>query len=615
MKSYKSTPKLSTINYIKNQQSDIFSQKGLNKPEIQYTHKRMMPKNTYTTSYNFLEWKETTPYQSPLIRIRLNPNTFSQILNSNMTNFAKYNTNIIPGSKKHKNFSEKMFENEPDNHKNKSDMYNHRYQNETLFLGDYEGNEYKIKKNKSMIYDPSPYFEDKTPLKQKMDLIYGGSEDLIGNYKPAINRNKRLIRSASSIGFARRNFETRNEREPKIVSDSKEMKYFNLYGNKGIENSHNKLKSLSVERSTNNAYIPGEEPIQNRVNFLKSNIFNDKDVEKINNNDYDDAKDNNNQDNNIIRVNRIHNGKGLNKRTKSSNILPRHININFDENTNNENHARRGLYDQNENKLPIELKWNDPKLYLLFPQNKNSDILKKSARDRKFYNIYGTNPISPKEQFKYNDRPEINMAAKNTYNDMNYSSMKRICDNISQMQGKKFINESSKKNKNFRNINKKKNNDGVSYELQTKKSKRFISNNEIEKKFAEKGIHIYDIRENMDSIFRNKKIYKIDFKVRDNYNDNNFEGKINRIKEELLKEKGLIMSEKVNKKRQNNDLMPHDLKWDNPFSDRLTKNIIAEKNIHGKTHSKPPLNRINEEDKITRIFVNLKYKNRPPYNA
>ena len=615
MKSYKSTPKLSTINYIKNQQSDIFSQKGLNKPEIQYTHKRMMPKNTYTTSYNFLEWKETTPYQSPLIRIRLNPNTFSQILNSNMTNYAKYNTNIIPGSKKHKNFSEKMFENEPDNHKNKSDMYNHRYQNETLFLGDYEGNEYKIKKNKSMIYDPSPYFEDKTPLKQKMDLIYGGSEDLIGNYKPAINRNKRLIRSASSIGFARRNFETRNERDPKIVSDSKEMKYFNLYGNKGIENSHNKLKSLSVERSTNNAYIPGEEPIQNRVNFLKSNIFNDKDVEKINNNDYDDAKDNNNQINNIIRVNRIHNGKGLNKRTKSSNILPRHININFDENTNNENHARRGLYDQNENKLPIELKWNDPKLYLLFPQNKNSDILKKSARDRKFYNIYGTNPISPKEQFKYNDRPEINMAAKNTYNDMNYSSMKRICDNISQMQGKKFINESSKKNKNFRNINKKKNNDGVSYELQTKKSKRFISNNEIEKKFAEKGIHIYDIRENMDSIFRNKKIYKIDFKVRDNYNDNNFEGKINRIKEELLKEKGLIMSEKVNKKRQNNDLMPHDLKWDNPFSDRLTKNIIAEKNIHGKTHSKPPLNRTNEEDKITRIFVNLKYKNRPPYNA
>jgi len=289
------------------------------------------------------------------------------------------------------------------------------------------------------------------------------------------------------------------------------------------------------------------------------------------------------------------------------------MSINYDENTN-ENHARRGLYDHNENKLPKELKWNDPKLYLLFPQNKNSDILKRTARDRKFYNIYGSSPISPKEQFNYNDRPEINIAAKNAYNDMKYSSMKRICDNISQMQGKKFINENDKKNKNFRNINKKKNNDGLSYELKTKNRKRFISNNEIEKKFAEKGIHIYDIRENMDSIFNNKNNYKIDFKVKENYKDNNFEGKLNRIKEELLKEKGLIMNEKVNKKRQNNDLLPQTLKWDNPFSDRLTKNIIAEKNIHGKTHSKPPLNRKNEEDKITRIFVNLKYKNRP-YNV
>ena len=153
----------------------------------------------------------------------------------------------------------------------------------------------------------------------------------------------------------------------------------------------------------------------------------------------------------------------------------------------------------------------------------------------------------------------------------------------------------------------------MSFELKTQKNKRFISNKEIEKKFAEKGIHIYDIRENMDSIFHNKNNYKIDFKVRENYKDNNFEGKINRLKEELLKEKGLIMNEKVYKKRQNNDLMPETLKWDNPFSDRLTKNIIAEKNIHGRTHSKPPLNRKNEEDKITRIFVNLKYKN-SPYN-
>ena len=210
MKTFKTTPKLtSTLNYIKNQQSDIFIQKGLNKPEIQYTHKRFIPQNTFKSSFNFLEWNETSPHMNPSIKMKQTPNNISQILNSNSeNNFIKYDLNKIPGrSTKHKSFYEKMFENEPQIKYNKSEKYlNARYQRETMNLGDYEGNEYKIKKNKSVIYDPSPYFTIKTPLNQKMDLIYGGCDDLIGSYKPAINRNNRLVRSASSIGFARRNF-------------------------------------------------------------------------------------------------------------------------------------------------------------------------------------------------------------------------------------------------------------------------------------------------------------------------------------------------------------------------------------------------------------------------
>ena len=114
-----------------------------------------------------------------------------------------------------------------------------------------------------------------------MDIIYGGCDDLIGNSKPAINRNNKLVRSSSSIGFARRDFETRNEYDPKIRNNPKEMKYFLIYGNKGIENANKKLKSMSLSRSANNIYIPGEEPLQNRVHFLRSNIFNDKDREKM----------------------------------------------------------------------------------------------------------------------------------------------------------------------------------------------------------------------------------------------------------------------------------------------------------------------------------------------
>jgi hypothetical protein len=302
-------------------------------------------------------------------------------------------------------------------------------------------------------------------------------------------------------------------------------------------------------------------------------------------------------------------------------MFSKHINSNVDENINIENHGKRSKYNHNEAKLPNRLKWNDPKLYLLFPQNKNSDVLKMNARQRKFYNIYGTEPSVPKgklcEEFKSNERPEIEVAAKNNYNNMNYSHMKRISDNISQFQGDKFVTENNinKSNKNFKNMSKKKNNnnEGITFEIKTKKNKMNIPNLEIEKKFAEKGIHIYDIRENMDSVFHNKKNNKIYFKVRENNKDENFEGKINKIKEELYNEKGLIMNEKVNKKRENTDLMPETLKWDNPYCDKMTKYTKVDKSNQGRTHSKPPLNRKNE-DKVTKIFVNLKYKNRP-YNV
>ena len=58
--------------------------------------------------------------------------------------------------------------------------------------------------------------------------------------------------------------------------------------NKIINNNERidkKLESLNVERSTNNEYNPKFDPKQNRVNMLKSNIFNSENVEKINNED------------------------------------------------------------------------------------------------------------------------------------------------------------------------------------------------------------------------------------------------------------------------------------------------------------------------------------------
>ena len=624
MKSYKTNPKiLSNIFQTRDQQSDIFIQKGLNKPEIQYTHKRLIPKDTFKSSYNFLEWNDTSPHFNPSIKIKHNPNNISQILNANATNYLKYDLNKIPGkSKKHKSFYEKMLEDEPDNNTNKSDLYlNARYQKETMNLGDYEGNEYKIKKNKSMIYDPSPYLEIKNPLKQKMDLVYGGCDDLIGNSKPAINRNNKLVRSVSSIGFARRDFETKNEYDPKIRNNPKEMKYFLIYGNKGIENANKKLKPMSLARSTNNIYVPGEEPLQNRVNFLRSNIFNDQDREKMYNDE--DVNDDINNGSQTIKVNRNLRSKKLGERTKSANDFEnKNIGSNISNNEDldiKDNHSKRFLYKKNDEKLPVKLDWRDPQLYLLFPQNKNSDVLKKNARQRKFKEIYGTDPILPKKkigaEFQSDDRLEIDEAAKNNFKDVNFSKMKRISENISQMQGNHFINDNNKKNNENNNNNKNKIKnyvEGLTYEIKSVKNKKLITNDELEKKFANKGLHIYDIKENMGNLLNNRNDNKIEFKIRENNKDNNLEGKINDIKKEF-KDKGIVMIKKIKTKKENTDIIPSSLKWNNVHCGLLTKNIKADKSNERITHLKAPLNRKNEEN-VTKISVNLKYKAKP-YNV
>ena len=160
-----------------------------------------------------------------------------------------------------------------------------------------------------------------------------------------------------------------------------------------------------------------------------------------------DLNDEINNGSQTIKVNRNMRKKKLGDRTKSANVfgMKNLSNISNNEDLDiKDNHSKRFLYKKNDEKLPVKLDWRDPQLYLLFPQNKNSDVLKKNARQRKFKEIYGTDPIIPKEkmceEFKSDDRAEIDEAAKNNFKDINFSKMKRISENISQMQGNQFIN-------------------------------------------------------------------------------------------------------------------------------------------------------------------------------
>jgi len=568
-------------NFVKNQQSDIFIQKGLNKPEIKYTHKKFIPKNTFKDSYNFLDWKDMNPHYDPLIRMKRTPTNFSQFFNKSNSQMEEKKVNQTSidtpsaGAVVHKkNGLEKMFENEPSKTINNT---TERYKSDKIYFGDYEGKEYKIKKCNSTLYDPSLYYVEKSPMKQKMDIIYGGNENIIGNSRPP--RVGGMVRSSSCMGYLRKDFETKNDHNQEIVNDPKKMKYFCIYGNRGIENVSRKLKPLHLSNSTSNIYIKDETPSQNKINFLTSNIFDNNDNKKKN----------------VIKVKRTN--------TQGRFLSQKKINI---EDMNSENYGRKGLYKINETDLPKKLDWKDPKTNLFFPQEKISTIQQKNARQRKFKEIYGTEPSQPKEkggeEFKSNMRPDIDKIVRNNYSNMTYSKMKRLSDNISQNQENKFFNDN--KNNNVR-----KNIDGPRYEVKFDKKK--IPHLEIEKIFAEKGLHIYDIKENINSLINNNNIDKVSFKIREGIGGDNFDGKINQVKNLLLKDKGIIMKKEGNNKKEQNDLIPRTLKWNNPKCDLVLKNKKIQKKQENKYHQKAPINRKNEEEKITKIHVNLRYKNTP----
>ena len=633
MKSYKTNPKLSkNINYIKNQQSDIFSQKGLNKPEIKYTHKKVIPKKTFETSYNFLEWKDMSPHYDQSIKVKLNPNNISQILSSNSKQYLNSDLNKInPKKFLKKNFYEKMFEIEPEKVLNKSNSLNKnlnkRYQKETLFIGDYAGNEYKIKRNNSVINKLPINHETQNPLNKKMEMIYGGNDNIIGEYKSNVNINKNIQNSTSSLGYIKREFETNNDRDNKIVNDPKKMKYFNIYGNNGIENANKRLKTMNKSHSMNNIYTPNISCTENRINFLKSNIFNNDETDKINNN----SNINNNK---TIKVNRhLQKNKKYKRANSASKLINRYYknknnneiklnnDLNININTNNintndtldmKNNSRKFLLKNNgEDNFPIKLDWRDEKLRLLLPQNKNRDILKKNSRQRKFKNLYNAEPILPKqklgEEFKSDTRNEIEQKTKEYYKNINYARIRKLSDNIAQFQiegNNKILNDN---NYNSENIQ------GIKYEIIQKKDKSnnyyTITNEELEKKFSKKGIHIYDIEENMNSLMNNKNFNKITFKIRENKKDGNIKQKINEIKNDFIND-NILMKIKEENIKQNNDLMPHDLKWSTPHCNLIIKNKKFVHSTDGVIHLKGRCGGNNNGDKITRIHVNLKYKNR-----
>ena len=503
-------------NFAFNYQSDIFNQKAPSKPEYNYSHKGFQPTNSNQTSYNFLSWDQ--------------PKSNVPVKNSKIKR-----DHDQPKQTTQNKFEEKLYSNEP-----KKNIENNRGQKETLFLGNYEGEEYKVKRQKGNDYNPNLYYKTKKPEQVKIEQIYGNQKP---KGKPSIQRNQ---------------------------VDNK------IDNNKIINNNERidkKLESLNVERSTNNEYNPKFDPKQNRVNMLKSNIFNSENVEKINNEDKIPKKEEKKVPKKII-------------------------------NDKKDNFGKKSKFNKNEEKIPLNLDWRDTKTNLLFNSEMNKDIMKKDARQRKFEEIYGTDPVIPKERtennFKTNDRKLIEKTTKEINPEFNQAKIKKISENISQIQGNEFLNDSSKykiKNNNTE--------DNIKlYEINAKN----INQKEIERAFAEKGIRIYDVKEKVDSIFGVNKDNKITFKIRDNENDKDFNVKIKNVQNDFKNKRNVEIKPVSQQEKKQADLIPNSIKWDNTNVNSLIKNRNIDKTQQEKTHSKPIENK-NNEQKMTQIFVNLKYKN------
>ena len=73
--------------------------------------------------------------------------------------------------------------------------------------------------------------------------------------------------------------------------------------------------------------------------------------------------------------------------------------------------------------------------------------------------------------------------------------------------------------------------------------------------------------------------------------------------------KKINLKASVQQKKKSGDLIPSSLAWNNATSSLYTKNKPVDKTLQEKTHSKPTFGKNNKPEKMTKIFVNLKYKN------
>ena len=452
--------------------------------------------------------------------------------NNQQTNHRSSNDNILTARKKNITFRPK----------------------DTLKLGDYKGEEYIVKKEKNKNYNPDKYFVKDSAIERGIKQNY-----------------------LDHIEMGGLNSDTKRQ-----LWNNAKSKNIQVNRKKNNEKNYNEVTAkFRIKKYRNNSSGYRYEPQnckQNRINMLKSNIFNNDDKEILNNK------------------------KKTNTRLRSVENFYEDKIIDF---------PKKSLFEKDKDKFPTKTDWKDEKTALLFPIQKDEVIENIPADQRKFNEIYGNDAKKNEIQNIKNDRrdqiekkmfDEDDIIIKHYNNDKN--KIQKASDNISQIQGKEFIEQTDKYTTN---INNDSNNNNV-YEIKCGKNKNNITMKDISTIFAENGVHIYDCEEGKGGFLQNKPEGKFSFKIREDTKDENFKQKVEDIKNYLKKSKGVEINLKNNEIKKKADDVPTSVKWSDPNLDKWTKNKNFEKTKNEKTAKNK------NGEKITKVFINTKYKNFNKYN-
>lgn len=526
-------------NYNFDHISDIFNVNNVNKPEIQFNHKTNRCANK--TTYNFLDWNNKNK-------------TFEEGKINNLNCENSENENL---------------------RKNKLMKYN----KSSIFIGNND-NSYIVKREKfSNNINPPKFYTNVSPYERKIYEVFGEEYNNDKQYCP----NQKKITSFGSFNkevYVQQNNDDYQNINPK-------MKKLNFLFNDNINNEkpiERRFKKIKRNYSTGN--YDNLEPEKYNYHNLKNNYSSER---EINNNKEEESK-------------KINDNYYTNNQNKNNTNHSKNLNNSINNRIKRENFGKKNMINYNESAIPVKLDWKNQKLNLYYRTKLNENILRETAKDRKFNEFHGEkhklNRYNSQKDFSKKDLENI---IKREFPDENESKVKKRLENISSFQMGKIIRVNSMKN--MKRIPKEVK--SQNYEVKSDNINN-LNLKEFEKNFTKAGIHIYDIRR--EEQYRNgDQKGKITFKVRKNYNDEDLNEKINIIKVNLRKNNiEIIESPPYKNYRKLANQIPSSIKWDNTLIHNFTKNRRVETTIQGKTHNKGILN---ENDKITNIFVNHKYKN------